>query len=151
MKAFDDLERLLATKEFDALTADERALVEAHIGPKETYEAMRAVHHCVPADDPGLEPDPGTLLRLQGMFPAQPEAAPVKKHGLSALWALLFSAKHLGIKTGLVAAALAGPVLFHPELGPFEDPLQSDTAVYVTDTFHAGGDSSSVRSPTLSP
>lgn len=70
----EKLEKLLASKTFDALTPDERRLVFEEIGSEEEYQAMQHVSHALDKITDKVVPDReiiGSLQRRMGRNPSR--------------------------------------------------------------------------------
>jgi hypothetical protein len=60
------LERLLATKNWEELSPQERSLVIQELGSEEQYILMRKIGSTLVSEKPDLSPDPKILKKLQG-------------------------------------------------------------------------------------
>lgn len=153
--AFDQLDHLLATKAFDALSESELNLVLQHFDSASEYEAMRQtmpqLQQAVSDDQIALSKDPGELQRLLNRLEVVPKSTPNVKHGsVFGLLAGLIPGKLAGLKAGLMAVTVLGLMWVGEPGNVTNEGARIDSTATLSDTFAPSFlDSSTVGFQTL--
>jgi len=140
---FENLENLLLTKEYDALTDKEKELFFPGVNSK-NCEKMRQhlqnIKRIIHDDCPDLEPDISIQHKLAAIIEQKGKPKETfRKNSFLDIFFQLFSFKESAIISGGFAVALIAFSIttFHNRSNDLKQPIANDTTSEVTHTMHS--------------